>query len=222
MVLPWPGSEVSPEGVRTLAEATCRQCRAELRSASRATFCSGKCRAAWHRRRHEAERAALERDLRAQLADSRRREQEAHAALDGIRVWPKLRCLDLTMGARPESPTESNQKFERAPGPAASPRPALSARGTRPGAPDRRPRAAWLHPRARATGRFRSTPGARSKPVPAPAVASARWLVLSTSWRGRRHLGGAGHLINGGGGCLSGGTKAGADFPTGPRVLMYW
>jgi len=36
-------------------------------------------------RRHEAERAARERDLRAQLADSLRREQEARAALDAVR-----------------------------------------------------------------------------------------------------------------------------------------
>src|SRR5215472_10609238 len=101
MVSPSPGSEVPPEGVRTLAAGICRQCRADLRSASRATFRSGKCRAAWHRRRHEAERAALERDLRAQLADSRRRAEEAHAALDGIRRLAGSRWPDATMRARP-------------------------------------------------------------------------------------------------------------------------
>ena len=58
--------EVPLDSVRTLVGARCRQCRAELRPGSRATFCSGKSRAAWHQHRHEAERAARELDLHAQ------------------------------------------------------------------------------------------------------------------------------------------------------------
>jgi len=59
-------------------------------------------RAAWHRRRHEAARAARERDLHAQLADSLRREQEARAALDGVRDWPRSPWRCSPMGARPQ------------------------------------------------------------------------------------------------------------------------
>src|SRR5215472_19201121 len=85
MPLPSPSPEVPPEAVRTVEVACCRQCLIELRTRRRAIFCSGKCRVAWHRHMHEAERAARERDLHAQLAESRRREDEARAALDGIR-----------------------------------------------------------------------------------------------------------------------------------------
>jgi len=48
-------------------------------------WCSARCRGARHRRTREAKRAARERDLHAQLAESRRREDEGRAALDGIR-----------------------------------------------------------------------------------------------------------------------------------------
>ncbi len=91
--------EVPQNSVRTLVVACCRQCRGELRPRrSRATFCSGKCRAAWHRRRHEAERAALVQDLRVQLEASRRREEEARVALDGVRRLAEIALARLADG----------------------------------------------------------------------------------------------------------------------------
>jgi len=79
--------------------ACCQQCLAELPAASRPkSFCSARCRAAWHRHRHEAERAARERDLHAQLADSLRREQEARAALDGVRRLAEIALALLADG----------------------------------------------------------------------------------------------------------------------------
>jgi hypothetical protein len=56
--------EVPPETVRTPVVA-CRNCLAALSLDSRAMFCSGRCRAAWHRRQREEARAVRDREIRA-------------------------------------------------------------------------------------------------------------------------------------------------------------
>ena len=100
MAVPSPGPEVAPEAVRTVVVACCGQCAAEFRARRRATFCSWKCRAAWHRRRHETGRAARERDQHAQLAALRRREDELRTALDGIRRMAEVALARLHRESR--------------------------------------------------------------------------------------------------------------------------
>jgi hypothetical protein len=68
--------QVPPEAVRTLVVACCRTCRVELRDGSRAAFCSGRCRAAWHRRHREEARAARDQQVRALLEAALRKLEE--------------------------------------------------------------------------------------------------------------------------------------------------
>ena len=57
----------------------CRNCRVSLSLDSRAMFCSGRCRAAWHRRRREEARTVRDREIRALLEAALRKLEEEGA-----------------------------------------------------------------------------------------------------------------------------------------------
>jgi len=68
--------EVPSESVRTPVVVACRHCRAALALDSRAMFCSGRCRAAWHRHQREEARAVRDREIRSLLEAALRRLEE--------------------------------------------------------------------------------------------------------------------------------------------------
>ena len=68
--------EVPLDAVRTPLVVACRHCCAELALDSRATFCSGRCRAAWHRHQREEARRARDREVRALLEAALRKLEE--------------------------------------------------------------------------------------------------------------------------------------------------